>query len=69
MVTLHENTLRRKRIAESQIQRAWDGVSELRELAAVQHGEDRWGNLAALAKAAVRAPDLAKYCLNKTLLD
>ena len=68
MVNLHENTLRRKQVAESQIQQAWDGVPELRELVTMQDGEDRWRHLASLAKATARAPDLAKHCLNKTLL-
>lgn len=35
---------------------------------ALQNGEDRWRHLTALAKATARAPDLAKHCLNKTIL-
>lgn len=50
MVTLHENTLRRKCIAESQIQRAWDGVPELRELAACRMGKTGGGTLRPLQK-------------------
>ena len=41
MVALHENALRWKRVAGSQMQRVWDGVLELRELAEVQDGEGR----------------------------
>ena len=68
MVNLHKNTLRRKRVAESQIQQAWDGAPELGELVTMQDGEDRWRHLASLAKATAGGPDLAKHCLNKTLL-
>ena len=39
MAALHENALRWKRVAESQMQRVWDGVPELRELAEVQDGK------------------------------
>ena len=51
MVNLHENTLRWKQVAESQIQQAWDGVPELREHVTMQDGEDRWRHLASLANA------------------
>ena len=68
MVALHERTIRRKGSSKSQIQRAWNGVSELMELAAMEDWEDRWRYLAALAKATAGAPDLTKHCLNKTLL-
>ena len=41
IVNLHETTLKPKRVADSQIQGAWDGVPELSELAVMQDGEDR----------------------------
>ena len=50
MVTLHENTLRRKRAAESQIQRTWDGVPELRKFVVCRMGKISGGALRPLQK-------------------
>ena len=68
MASQYELTVTRKRIANTVILEAWNGVPELNELAVMQDGEDRWRNLASLAKATAQTPDLVKHCLNEALL-
>lgn len=67
MVGLHENTEMETccRIADAAGLGRGAGIERTRRGAG---WESRYRNLAALAKATVRAPDLAKHRLNKTLL-
>ena len=69
MVALHEQTTKRKKGSEATVQRCWAGFPELLELASRTECESRWRVVAALARATENAPDVAKFCLNKSFLE
>ena len=69
MLALHEQTTRRKKGSEATVQRCWAGFPELLELVSRTECESRWRAVAALARATENAPDVAKFCLNKSILE
>lgn len=68
IVRIHERTLKRKIESEKQLRGCWEGAPELKELVGEAGCEDRWRKLLLLAKATANAPELAKCCLNRTIL-
>ena len=68
MINMHTQTVRRKTNAVNAKQECWAGSPELLELVTVNDGESKLTNLASLAKATDRAPEVAKHCLNQAIL-
>ena len=50
------------------VHKRWLGSPELLELVAANEGEGKWMSLASLVRAMDRAPEVAKYCLNRHCL-
>ena len=65
---MHRQTVRRKTNAIYTAEQCWAHSPELQELVSADEGEGKWMSLASLARATDRAPEVAKYCLNKILL-
>ena len=68
IIEIHERTLKRKNGSEKAIRGCWEGAPELVELLDKTDSEERWRKFTLLAKATAHAPELAKYCLNMTIL-
>ena len=68
MITRHRQTLDRKACAKKALDECWGGYHELLGLVTPKQGEQRWRTLAALARATVRAPEVAKHCVKMAIL-
>ena len=68
IINAHSQTVRRKPDTIVTVLEFWAHSPELQELVAAYGGEGKWMCFARLARATNRAPEVAKYCLNKVLL-
>ena len=68
IIDLYQDTVQRKTNTIDTVHECCLASPELLELAAANEGVGKWRNLASLARATNRAPEVAKYCLNKALL-